>query len=153
MKNAVDKLNSPVEIVIDAMQGFDCSLADLDESSSTSQDYDSATSMETRTLDIIDWCNELQNQRQVWSLDIPSGFDSSTGMANFSSTVQATGVISCGWPLAALPMASMVAPNRFEECAVIDMGTPHCVYSQRTSLRKFLSCDLFVTEGSVTLEL
>lgn len=153
LKNAVEKLNSPVEIVVDAMQGFDCSLADLDESSSASQDYDSATSMETRTLDMIDWCNELQNQRQVWSLDIPSGFDSGTGMVNFASAVHATGVLSSGWPLAALQIAKIVAPNRLEECAVIDMGTPHCVYSQRTSLRKFQSCDLFVTEGSVTLEL
>lgn len=151
LKNAVEKLNSPVEIVIDAMQGFDCSLSDLDETSS--QDYDSATSMETRTLDMIDWCNDLQNQKQVWSLDIPSGYDSSTGMANFGSTVNATGVISCGWPLAALPLVNVAVPNQLEEFAVIDMGTSHCVYSQRTSLRKFQSCDLFVTEGAVTLEM
>lgn len=153
LKNAVDKLNSPVEIVIDAMQGFDCSLTDLDESSADVQDYDTSTSMDVRALDMINWCNLLQGQVQVWSLDIPSGFDSGTGLANFGSTVSATGVLSSGWPLAALKTVKQTGSYRLEECAAIDMGTPHCVYSQRTSLRKFQSRDLFVTEGSVNLEL
>lgn len=151
LKNTVDKLNSPVEIVIDAMQGFDCSLTDLDESSNA-QDYESSTSMEARALDTINWCNLLQGQVQIWSLDIPSGYDSGTGLANFNSTVSATGVICSGWPLTALTTVKQTGSYRLEECAAIDMGTPHCVYSQRTSLRKFQSRDLFITEGHVNLE-
>ncbi|QLL34491.1 hypothetical protein HG536_0G03530 [Torulaspora globosa] len=152
LKSTVDKLNSPVEIVIDAMQGFDCSLTDLDESSSATQDYDTSTSMEARALDMINWCNLLQGQVQVWSLDIPSGYDSGTGLANFGAMVSATGVISSGWPLAALKTVKQGGSYRLQECAAIDMGTPHCVYSQRTSLRKFQSRDLFITEGFITLE-
>ncbi|QLQ82561.1 hypothetical protein HG537_0H03240 [Torulaspora globosa] len=152
LKSTIDKLNSPVEMVIDAMQGFDCSLTDLDETSSTTQDYETSTSMETRAQDMINWCNQLQNQVQIWSLDIPSGYDSGTGLANFRATVSATGVICSGWPLAALKTLKQAGSYRLQECAAIDMGTPHSVYSQRTSLRKFQSRDLFITEGFITLE-
>lgn len=155
LENAVEKLNSPVEIVIDAMQGFDCNLVDLYENTSTSDDYDTSSATERRTLDMISWCNRTceSGQRQIWSLDIPSGFDSGSGQRNFDLAVEATGVICTGWPLVSLHTLKQNSSHHLHEAVVIDMGTPQCVYSQRTSLRKFQSCDLFITEGSLALEL
>lgn len=144
LDSLVEKLNSPVECVVDAIQGFDCNLSDLYYN-------ESLQPVEQRVRSLIQWCNGLRNA-QVWSLDIPAGFDSGTGSRNFDYAVHATGVLSCGWPLTALHAVKDQLQDQLEEVVVIDMGTPQGVYAQ-TSLRKFQSYDAFVTEGALALEL
>ncbi|GAV49500.1 hypothetical protein ZYGR_0P01440 [Zygosaccharomyces rouxii] len=144
LESLVDKLNTPVECVIDAIQGFDCNLSDLY--------YNEALSpLENRVRSLIQWCNSLHNI-QIWSLDIPAGFDSTTGTQNFDDAVRATGVLSSGWPLAALHAVKDQLKDQLTEVVAIDVGTPQGVYAQ-TSLRKFQSYDVFVTEGSLSLDI
>ena len=143
LESTVKKLNSPVEMVIDAMQGFDCNITDLYEDDPTSEES---------TLEMIEWSNEQQKlNKQVWSLNIPSGFDSGSGMQDSNVAVKATGIISTGWPLMSLHMVKQNMPS-LEDVVVVYMGTPQSVYQQKTSLRKFQNCDLFVTEGSLSLQ-
>lgn len=143
LESTVKKLNSPVEMVIDAMQGFDCNITDLYEDDPTSEES---------TLEMIEWSNEQQKlNKQVWSLNIPSGFDSGSGMQDSDVAVKATGIISTGWPLMSLHMVKQNMAS-LEDVVVVYMGTPQSVYQQKTSLRKFQSCDLFVTEGSLSLQ-
>lgn len=144
LESLVDKLNTPVECVIDAIQGFDCNLSDLY--------YNEALKpLENRVRSLIQWCNSLHNV-QIWSLDIPAGFDSTTGTQNFDYAVRATGVLSSGWPLAALHAVKDQLKDQLAEVVAIDVGTPQGVYAQ-ASLRKFQSYDVFVTEGSLSLDI
>lgn len=138
----VDKLNTPVECVVDAIQGFDCNLSDL---------YYNETfkPLENRVRALIQWCNALHNV-QIWSLDIPAGFDSTTGTQNFDLAVKATGILSSGWPLVALHAVKDQLKDYLSEVVAVDVGTPQGVY-QQTSLRKFQFYDIFVTEGSLSL--
>lgn len=156
LENAIEKLNSPVEMIIDAMQGFDCNLSDLYENSYLAEDYDNfASSVKGRITAMISWCNQTlnKNAKQIWSLDIPSGYDSGSGLRNFDLAVQATGILSTEWPLTSILNIKVDLLLRLQECVVINMGTPQRIYSQRTSLRKFQACDLFATEGYQSLEL
>lgn len=156
LESAIEKLNSPVEMIVDAMQGFDCNLTDLYEDNYMTQDYDGPiSSIKNRITNMISWSNQISNNnsKQIWSLDIPSGYDSSSGLRNFELAVEATGILNTEWPLTSIHNVKADLPARLQESVVIDMGTPQRVYSQRTSLRKFQACDLFVTEGHQSLEL
>ncbi|SCV03310.1 LAMI_0H07140g1_1 [Lachancea mirantina] len=135
----LDKLNSPVEIVIDAMQGFDCSL----------QDLCSASGDERRVDKMIRWCNE---QQSVYSLDIPSGYDAGSALPAFPVQVKPSMVISMCWPLAGLFNYVSQQPENSIELYLVDVGVPQAVYAQRSALRKFQIPDLFTTEGVIQLE-
>ncbi|AJU48339.1 Edc3p [Saccharomyces cerevisiae YJM1419] len=145
LESAMETLNSPVEIVIDAMQGYDCTLSDLAGTSEV---------IETRIKSMISWCNKQRGSTKVWSLDIPNGFDAGSGMPDifFSDRIEATGIICSGWPLIAINNLIANLPS-LEDAVLIDIGIPQGAYSQRTSLRKFQNCDLFVTDGSLLLDL
>ncbi|KAL3233159.1 Enhancer of mRNA-decapping protein 3 [Nakaseomyces bracarensis] len=166
LESAVDNLNSPVEIVVDAMQGFDYNISDIfeniaeeelleddnnDRRSNSRNSISKSTAIEQRIIGIMNWCNKQRGSTKVWSLNVPTGFDSGSGVQNFAVAVQATGVICTGWPISAL---SHIKQNleRVEDAVAIDMGIPRGVYSLQNSLRKFLSFDMFPTEGSVSLE-
>ncbi|SCU98164.1 LAFA_0G16028g1_1 [Lachancea sp. 'fantastica'] len=140
LKSSLEKLNSPVEMVFDAMQGFDSNL----------QDVCADASDEGRLEDIINWCNL---QKSIWSLDIPSGLDAASAMPNFLGVhVNATTVICLCWPLTGTyNLKTQLADRGGLEIHLVDMGVPQAVYSMRTSLRKFQIADLFVTEGMVQL--
>ncbi|SCV04989.1 LANO_0G16050g1_1 [Lachancea nothofagi CBS 11611] len=139
LKSSLEKLNSPVEIVVDAMQGFDSNL----------QDTCSDASDEARVEDIIKWCN---SQQAVWSLDIPSGLDAASALPNFGVHVNAKMVICLCWPLTGTyNLRTQLAENGLE-VHLVDMGVPQAVYCMRSSLRKFQTADLFVTEGMVQLQ-
>lgn len=145
LESAMDTLNSPVELVVDAMQGYDCTLSDLAGTSET---------IEARIKSMISWCNKQRGSTKVWSLDIPNGFDAGSGLPDifFPDRIEATGIICSGWPLMAINNLITHLP-KLEDAVLIDMGIPQSVYSQRTSLRKFQNCDLFVTDGSLLLDL
>ncbi|CAI4059935.1 Edc3p SKDI_05G0570 [Saccharomyces kudriavzevii IFO 1802] len=145
LESAMETLNSPVEIVVDAMQGYDCTLSDL---AGTSE------AIETRIKSMISWCNRQRGSTKVWALDIPNGFDAGSGLPDvfFPDRIEATGIICSGWPLIAINNLSINLP-KLEDVVLVDMGIPQGVYSQRTSLRKFQNCDLFVTDGSLLLDL
>ncbi|AMD20624.1 HDL120Wp [Eremothecium sinecaudum] len=139
LKSMLDQLNSPVEIVIDAMQGFDCNVGDLIEDSMESESLQG-----TRIKNMIAWCNE--QSCAVWSLETPTGIDAGSGLPNFDLNVQPSAIISTGWPLTSLNLLDC------EELYLCDIGIPHQCYTLRNSLRKFhAAVDIFVGEGVVQL--
>ncbi|SCW02659.1 LAFE_0F11496g1_1 [Lachancea fermentati] len=138
LQSTLEKLNSPVEIVIDAMQGFDFNI----------QDLCTDVSVEQRIEDMITWCN---SQRAIWSLDIPSGLDAGSAIPTFHVHVKPTVFICLCWPVTGTYNLKKQYPERNQEVHLVDMGVPQAVYSQRSSLRKFQTTDLFVTEGVIQL--
>ncbi|CCH57933.1 hypothetical protein TBLA_0A01340 [Henningerozyma blattae CBS 6284] len=170
LKNTVAQLNSPVEIVIDAIQGFDGNLNDLvdndnvpqnnlqsngsnNDSNSHINSKEIISATESHILSVIEWCNQQHDQnRKIWSLDLSSGFDTGSGFQNFKDVVNSTGIICSGWPLYLLNSLKDNLSS-LHEVVMIDMGTPKAVYAQKPSLRKFMLCDAFVTDGSITLTL
>lgn len=140
LKSILGQLNSPVGIVIDAMQGFDCNLVDLIEHT---PEYGS--DQVSRVKNMISWCND--QTCAVWSLDNPSGIDPGSGLPNFDSHVQPSAIISSGWPLASLGLLTC------QEIYLCDIGLPQQCYALRNSLRKFqVTDDIFAEEGVVQLK-
>lgn len=154
LEATLEQLNSPVEIVIDAMQGFDINLADLYENLSLPQNpaMASASPQEKRIRGMVEWCNRQHSHTRIWSLDIPSGHDSAAGMPSFETCVHATGIIAAGWPLTALHQIT-AQDEHLEDLVMIDIGVPSGSYARRASLRRFQSgTDLLVTEGALELQ-
>ncbi|SCU99133.1 LADA_0H17766g1_1 [Lachancea dasiensis] len=139
LKSSLEKLNSPVEVVLDAMQGFDSGL----------QDACADASDEARLEELVHWCN---SQQTIWSLDIPSGLDAASALPNFGLHVNANMVICLCWPLTGAYNLKTQLPEKDLEVHLVDMGVPQAVYSVRSSLRKFQIADLFVTEGMAQLQ-
>ena len=148
LKAILAKLNSPIEIIIDAIQGFDCNLIDFDSS-------------QNRIIDMINWCNEtIENDNvKVYSIDMPSGYDSGSGLQNFDVAMHRVDSVLCSytWPLIALAnMKSIVINSNHENdgnIVLIDCGIPKNVYIARNSLRKFHGVDTFTTKGYMSLSL
>ncbi|CAB4252767.1 similar to Saccharomyces cerevisiae YEL015W EDC3 Non-essential conserved protein of unknown function [Maudiozyma barnettii] len=158
------KLNSPVELIIDAMQGFDSNLSDFTLSRGSHQ----------KILEIVNWCNETKRNKNVkiWSIDLPSGYDSSSGLQNFDVCINKVDKILCSysWPLSCLKFmdkvlldngktsslqngASSSSRNGAVDSVIVtvDCGIPTNVYSQKNSLRKFSAVDTFVSSGVLGL--
>lgn len=129
----LDKLNSSPELVIDAMQGFDCNLYDLINDDDNEQ----------RLNSMIQWCND--QSCPTWSLDIPSGHDASSGILNYDIHVKSLTIISTCWPLSSLKLVD------FKQLFVVDVGIPSQCYHKRNSLRKFQNVDLFIADSVVSL--
>lgn len=146
LKNLLKKLNSPVELIIDAMQGFDCNLIDFD----TNQD---------RIIEIIDWCNNIihTSNAKICSIDMPAGYDSGSGLQNFEVAIEKVHYILCSytWPLISLNTLRDIINhnnhNNEENVIMIDCGVPRLVYSQKSSLRKFYNVDTFTNGGNICL--
>lgn len=148
LKTILTTLNSPIEIIIDAIQGFDCNLIDFDTS-------------QNRIIDMINWCNETieSNNVKVYSIDMPSGYDSGSGLQNFDVAMHKVDRVLCSytWPLIALTnMKSIITNSNHENdgnIILIDCGIPKNVYLERNSLRKFHGVDTFITKGYLSLSL
>lgn len=148
LKSVLSVLNSPIELIIDAMQGFDCNLVDFD-------------SNQNKIIDMINWCNDTieQNNVKICSIDMPSGYDSGSGSQNFDVAMHRVDYILCSysWPLISLVnMKSVISHNNNANngnIILIDCGIPKNVYSERNSLRKFFSVDTFSTSGYISLSL
>ena len=154
------KLNSPVELIIDSMQGFDSNLSDFTLSRGAHQ----------KIVEIVNWCNDTKENTNVklWSIDLPSGYDSSSGLQNFDVCINNVDKILCSysWPLSCLKFMDKVlldngkcqdsGNNKNNSAvdsiiAIVDCGIPSNVYLQKNSLRKFSAVDTFVESGVLGL--
>ncbi|KAF5111537.1 hypothetical protein DV453_000182 [Geotrichum candidum] len=123
----LNMVDSPPELVIDGLQGYQVSLDDLLE-----DDLTTVTSC-------IEWANNKQ-KGGIISLDIPSGLDSATGLpgSNDIGSINAKWVLSCGLPLTGLKnayLAGTVSPGDWTHY-VVDVGFPRRSL-QKGSLRRF----------------
>ena len=128
-----DQLQTPVELIIDALQGYDDHLEDVFYESNEFQ----------LVTDIINWCNEPKQQSKVMSLDIPSGIDGGAGTINDDGLfIVPKSVISMGLPVAGILHAYR---NEYLKCdddhkvdhLIVDIGIPNNVYHNKSNLRKF----------------
>ncbi|CAN6615168.1 hypothetical protein TRVA0_006S01002 [Trichomonascus vanleenenianus] len=108
--------DSPPELIIDGLQGFQMTVDDL-------WDEDA-----TMMLGLIDWAN--REKAGVMSIDIPSGLDPSTGLPSATkssgSFVHAKWVAACGVPLSGLinAITSQVVLRDQWTVFAIDIGYP-----------------------------
>ncbi|KAI5954904.1 EDC3 [Candida jiufengensis] len=123
-----NQLNTPVELIIDALQGYDDHLEDIFYKSE-----------DQKTLSqLIDWCNKPQQQPKIMSLDIPSGIDGGSGLPENKLVINSHWCISMGLPLSGLILA--YKNGYMEEEIVhylIDIGIPNKVFQSKPNLRKF----------------
>ncbi|CCC71213.1 hypothetical protein NCAS_0G03260 [Naumovozyma castellii] len=145
LKNILATLNNPpVDLIIDGLQGFDCNLID---------DFDSDLTYELTEL--LSWCNYQISKysTQCWSVDFPSGFDSSTGLKNFENAISnVNGIICSNWPVTSI-LTLKKSMNLLKRIVLIDSGIPSNVYLEKNSFKKFQTVeDLFLTEGSKMIE-
>lgn len=123
----LNMIDSPPELVIDGLQGYQTTLEDLLEGDCAA------------VKSCIEWANNRQRAAIV-SLDIPSGLDSATGIPNSTSIphINAKWVLSCGLPLTGIKNAYLtgtVSPGDWDHY-VVDVGFPRRSL-QRGSLRRF----------------
>lgn len=141
-----NQLDTPVEIIIDALQGYDDHLEDT-----FYQDEDQATLRK-----LMKWCNEPQQQNKIMSLDIPSGVDGGSGtLLDDSLKLNCRWCISMGIPLSGIILAYKNGNMSLRDGDIVhylvDVGIPNKVYSSKGNLRKF---DKFwyCSEASIKLE-
>ncbi|KAK6459316.1 YjeF N-terminal domain-containing protein [Scheffersomyces xylosifermentans] len=139
------QLDTPVELIIDALQGYDDHLEDVF--------YQEEDQQELRSL--MNWCNEPHQSNKVMSLDIPSGIDGGSGtLSDDSLKLNCKWCISMGLPITGLILAYKNGHLESGDVQhyLIDVGIPNKVYSSKGNLRKF---DKFwySAESSIKLEL
>lgn len=138
--NELKTTDSPPELIIDGLQGYQNTLDDFGE-------RDVAT-----VINCIDWANRQRAPKA--SLDIPSGIDGATGMTltrnkidtatNGSANgrrwphIKANIVLSCGLPVTGLENAYMLGITTPEEWKhyIVDVGLPTGAL-QKGNLRRF----------------
>lgn len=130
--NILGQLDTPVELIVDALQGYDDHLEDI-----FYQEQELAS-----VRSIIRWANEPRLRNKVMSLDIPSGIDGGSGtVLDPSLQLNSRWIISMGLPIAGLIYAYKNGnlSNEDEEIShyLIDVGIPNQVYSSKGNLRKF----------------
>ncbi|KAG7661729.1 EDC3 [[Candida] subhashii] len=139
------QLDTPVELIIDALQGYDDHLEDIFY---TQEDQVTLTNL-------MKWCNESQQQNKIMSLDIPSGIDGGSGtLSDDSLKLNCRWCISMGLPLSGLILAYKNGHMDSSDVLhyLIDVGIPNKVYSSKGNLRKF---DKFwyCAESNIKLEI
>lgn len=126
-------LDTPVELVIDALQGYADHLEDIfyhEES-------------QTQLEELIAWCNRQHMSKRILSLDIPSGIDGGSGTSmNEDLQVKCHWCVSMGLPISGLLYAYKNGVLPYEDDAqvihyLIDVGIPNKVYQSKGNLRKF----------------
>ncbi|KAH3900430.1 Edc3p SCDLUD_003411 [Saccharomycodes ludwigii] len=152
LENVLSKLNSPVELIIDGIQGYDCNLEDLVQGT----DYNDL-------IEMIDWCNSKtaastvnhEHQCECWSLELPSGVDPNTGDCNFITTVIPNTVVSLGLPLSVLlndNLSDKDNNSSNKTYYLVDMGIPSGVFNLKNTLRKFVVMEeVFAVDGVVQI--
>lgn len=127
-------LDTPVELVIDALQGYADHLEDIF--------YRDEAQRKLRVL--IEWCNRPHISKRILSLDIPSGIDGGSGtVLDDSLHIKCHWCVSMGLPISGLLYAyrNGVLTYDDDEAQVvhylIDVGVPNKVYQSKGNLRKF----------------
>lgn len=124
-----NQLETPVELIVDALQGFDGQLLDLF--------YDAAKLSQLRQL--VAWTND--QRAKIVSVDIASGVDAGSGTVLDSLLqIHAKYIVSLGLPSTGLVHAYNNGTfSTLEEMQhfVVDAGIPNGVYSSKPYLRKF----------------
>lgn len=139
------QLETPVELIIDALQGYDDHLEDV-----FFQDEDQ---QELRSL--MKWCNEPHQQNKIMSFDVPSGIDGGSGtLLDDSLKLNSRWCVSMGLPITGLILAYKNGhlDSGDVQHYLIDVGIPNKVYSSKSNLRKFDKF-WFSAESSIRLEL
>lgn len=140
-----NQLDTPVELIIDALQGYDDHLEDI-----FYRDED-----QRNLASLVKWCNEPQQQNKIMSLDIPSGIDGGSGtLLDHSLKLDCRWCISMGLPLSGLILA--YKNGHMDSSTVlhylIDVGIPNKVYSSKGNLRKF-DKSWYCAESNIKLEI
>lgn len=127
------ELDTPVELIIDALQGYDDHLEDIF--------YQEEQQKELTRL--ISWCNEPLQECKIMSLDIPSGIDGGSGtVLDPSLKLNCKWCVSMGLPITGLIHAYKNGHLAYDEDGqtlhyLVDVGIPNKVYSSKGNLRKF----------------
>lgn len=126
-------LDTPVELIIDGLQGYDDHLEDIFYQEEQQKEL----------VKLISWCNEPQQRCKVMSLDIPSGIDGGSGTVLDSSfKLNCKWCVSMGLPITGLIHAYKNGHLEYGEDDevlhyLVDVGIPNKVYSSKGNLRKF----------------
>ncbi|ODQ77913.1 hypothetical protein BABINDRAFT_163284 [Babjeviella inositovora NRRL Y-12698] len=116
-------LDSPVELIVDGLQGFDSNISDL-----WGADLKLCTGL-------ITWTN--QQACGKLSIDIPSGLDPGSGQLTLDDLrVESKWVVSCGLPLNGLLQAYRLHFDTQWIHFLVDIGVPTALY-KKGSFRKF----------------
>lgn len=128
------ELDTPVELVIDALQGYADHLEDMF--------YLDDAQKNLRLL--IDWCNRPHVSKRILALDIPSGIDGGSGtVLDESLQIKCHWCVSMGLPISGLLYAyrnGVLSYDKEEPLVIhylIDVGVPNKVYQSKGNLRKF----------------
>lgn len=127
-----NQLETPVELIIDALQGFEGHLLDM---------FYSEENLNT-LKELSSWANEPRQKSRVLSLDIPSGIDGGSGTVQDTELLfQSRYVVSLGLPISGLLHAynNRQIGGGHDEVShyVVDAGIPNALYNTRAGLRKF----------------
>lgn len=124
-----NQLETPVELIVDALQGFDGQLLDLF--------YDAPKLAQLKEL--VAWTND--QRAKIVSVDIASGVDGGSGtVLDPLLHVHAKYIVSMGLPSTGLVHAYNNGTfSALEEMQhyVVDAGIPNGIYSSKPHLRKF----------------
>lgn len=126
-------LETPVELVIDALQGYADHLEDIF--------YQEEAQRSLRVL--IGWCNTPHISKRILSLDIPSGIDGGSGtVLDELLQIKCHWCVSMGLPISGLLYAYRNGVLAYDDEAqvvhyLIDVGVPNKVYQSKGNLRKF----------------
>lgn len=125
ISSLVSKLDSPLEFILDGLQGYDSDVNDLIE-----PELSAAKS-------IINWSNE--RDVPIMSIDIPSGLNPSSGFSDLGSFLQSKYLVSVGLPLNSILNIYKFGYFRQSELAqyVVDDGLPRKIFRTKSSFRKF----------------
>lgn len=122
----LNKLDSPVELIIDALQGYDDHLEDI------------FYNKENELHNLINWLNQPNQANKIMALDLPSGIDGGSGIVNDENLqIKCKWCISFGLPVTGLLLAYKAGHLDDITHYLIDVGIPNKVYSSKSSLRKF----------------
>ncbi|CAK9439885.1 uncharacterized protein LODBEIA_P39850 [Lodderomyces beijingensis] len=136
-----NQLNTPVELIIDALQGYDDHLEDI---------FYQADDQKTLAK-VITWCNSSSQRSKIMSLDLPSGIDGGSGtLTEENQKIECQWCISMGLPLTGILLGykNEVLEYDMEDDSngeqqdeivhyLVDCGIPNKIYSMKPNLRKF----------------
>lgn len=124
LQNILKQVDSPLELIVDGLQGFDTNISDL---------MDTELS---KALTVIKWANSHQCYKL--SIDMPSGIDAGSGQLQEldSPFIESKFIVSMGLPLTALLHAYSNGLVQENVHYLVDIGIPRKIF-QRGSLRKF----------------
>ncbi|ONH70018.1 Enhancer of mRNA-decapping protein 3 [Cyberlindnera fabianii] len=125
LTSVLGSIETPVELILDALQGYDTRIPDL-----WGEELQKAN-------DIITWVNKTSGVNAVVSLDIPAGIDAGSGLAE-ENYLNAKFVVSTGLPLSGLELAygnGIVSKGDWTH-HLVDIGIPQKLF-KKGNLRKF----------------